>query len=271
MKHVLSLENKNKFTKMYMNNSEIMFKEIWEKWLMKRKEILFNYIYKLLQYEIWMNKNENERNRMKWLNNKKIMYFNNKSLKVKKFREFIHFLINSAKKLMKEKLLFENMNELSEIKLWKLKNDVNLCNAMHSFILKWNNELMRKRKKIMNKFKKSWKWSKLMNIKENELKFNATKMKNYECKMKKFLKYILILIHIIKNQSMKRTEIITLKYTNVLQILRNIFIEKEQIMIVIKYHKSQIIMNLSKVISRFLSLQMRKLIMMYLTKILLFQ
>ena len=73
MKHVLSLENKNKFTKMYMNNSEIMFKEIWEKWLMKRKEILFNYIYKLLQYEIWMNKNENERNRMKWLNNKKMM------------------------------------------------------------------------------------------------------------------------------------------------------------------------------------------------------
>ena len=85
MKHVLSLENKNKFTKMYMNNSEIMFKEIWEKWLMKRKEILFNYIYKLLQYEIWMNKNENERNRMKWLNNKKIMYFNNKLLRMKKF------------------------------------------------------------------------------------------------------------------------------------------------------------------------------------------
>ena len=85
---------------------------------------------------MWVNKDENEKNRMKWLNDKKMMYFNDKSLRMKKFWEFIHSLIDSAKKLMKKKLLFENMNELSEIKLWKLKNNMNLYNTMHSFILK---------------------------------------------------------------------------------------------------------------------------------------
>ena len=65
--------------------------------------------------------------------------------------------------------------------------------------------------------------------------------------MKRFLKVLYIIILIIYDLPRKTKEMISLKFVNTMNDDRNIYLEDEQFIFIIKYHKSQAIMNISKI------------------------
>src|SRR6266516_2929009 len=66
-------------------------------------------------------------------------------------------------------------------------------------------------------------------------------------------------------------EITTLRYENAMQALRNIFMNQGQMMIVTSYHKSMAMTDQLKVIPRFLSERVSKLLIIYLADVLPFR
>jgi len=91
---------------------------------------------------------------------------------------------------------------------------------------------------------------------------------DYESAVKTFLKYLLILIHIMGGQPGRAIEITTLRYANAMQSMRNIFVKDGQLMIVTEYHKSTVVTDQVKLIPRFLPERVRKLLVVYLADVL---
>jgi len=87
----------------------------------------------------------------------------------------------------------------------------------------------------------------------NGLQWISKGVRDYESAAKRFLEYLLILTHITGGQPGRGTEIMTLRYANAMQSMRNVFVKEGQVMIVTEYHKSMAMMGQVKIIPRFLS------------------
>ena len=84
-------------------------------------------------------------------------------------------------------------------------------------------------------------------INDKEIEFYKMIINDYEYWMKRFLKILYIIMFIIYDLLKKIKEMISLKFVNIMNNNRNIYLEDKQFMFIIEYHKSQIIMNISKI------------------------
>ena len=105
----------------------------------------------------------------------------------------------------------------------------------------------------------------------NGLEWMASGIREYESTVERFLEYLLILIHITGGQPGRGTEITTLRYANVMQSMRNIFVKEGRVMIVTEYHKSMAVTDQVKMIPRFLPERVGKLLVVYLADVLPFR
>ena len=127
----------------------------------------------------------------------------------------------------------------------------------------------------------TWLWRKLENnamqknfveLHHNELQWQQQKIDNYMRQIVKFREKLLILMHFIDDQSTRTFEILNVRHCNIIRRKhRNIFVENELIVFVIRNHKEYNMKRNVKMIHRYLSQKMRKLLMYYLLLILSFQ
>ena len=83
--------------------------------------ILFNYIYKLLNYEFIIDKNDIICNKIKWLKNDKILFYENQILKMINWSQFILKIIDYLKNIMNEYLLFRKNENFFIINLYEFE------------------------------------------------------------------------------------------------------------------------------------------------------
>jgi len=214
-------------------------------------------------------KGAGSRPRIRWSADKKTMYFDGKPLAMTRIRDFISKLIDIAEGLLcKELLCCKNLRGLD---LTKLQDDMNNQTNGFSFLDEPHNGLSGGRERVVANLKQLPVWKTMTGIKDGRIYFRSKEVIKYTSKVEAFLEYLLILIHLTGGQPARGTELTTIRYRNVLQNLRNIYIEDGQVMVVTEVHKSQTIMDAPRVISRFLPSRVGQLLVIYLTDILPFR
>jgi len=215
-----------------------VFRAVWDKWLVDGEPSPFNAMHKLLQYGMRVGMAMGGQNKVLWSEDGKTMYFDGRRLTVEGFCGFIHSMVEAAERVICEDLLFGDRERLGMVDLWKVRDDVNAPNIKHSFISVEENGLLGGRKRMMQLLRRSGRWKKMLKGESNGLEWMASGIREYESAVERFLEYLLILIHITGGQPGRGTEITTLRYANVMQSMRNIFVKEGRVMIVTKYHKS---------------------------------
>jgi len=241
-------------------------------WLVDGHPSPFNYMRQLLVYGMAAAKGAGGRPRIRWSADKKTMYFDGKPLAMVKFRDFITELIDIAEGLLCKELLFcKDLSWVRELNLTKLEDDMNNQTTGFSFLDERGNRLSGGRERVIMNLKQLPVWETLTRIKDGRIHFRPKEVVKYISRVEAFLEYLLILIHFTSGQPARGTELTTIRYQNVLQNLRNIYIEDGQVMVVTEVHKSQAIMDAPRVISRFLPSRVGQLLVTYLADVLPFR
>jgi len=194
----LPSEERDGFFNIYGEDGDplAVFRRVWDKWLRDGEVSPFNSMHKLLQYGRWVGALAGGRERVLWSEDRQTMYYDGRPLKVKEFQGFIHGLIDAVEELLSEKLLFGDRERLKGMDLGKIKDDVNNPNLGHTMVKDPDNGMLGGRERMMGLLKKSGAWDKMMTVEADDLWFNPRGMKEYEKHVKRFLEYLLILVHI---------------------------------------------------------------------------
>ena len=108
--------------------------------------------------------------------------------------------------------------------------------------------MKRKQRIIDNLLMQLKKWNKMMNMMNDEgIELHKTAVDDYEHWMKRFLEILYIIVLITCGLPGKTKEMTSLKFVNTMNDDRNIYLEDEQFMFIIKYHKSQTIIDILKI------------------------
>src|SRR5947207_14537561 len=88
----------------------------------------------------------------------------------------------------------------------------------------------------------------MMNMMNDEgIELHKTAVDDYEHWMKRFLEILYIIVLITCGLPGKTKEMTSLKFVNTMNDDRNIYLEDEQFIFITEYHKSQAIMDMSKI------------------------
>ena len=121
LKKALFIDMRNDKVWIMQKDSLERFKKTWNYWLIEKWSILFNYIYKLLNYEFIISKNNITCNKIKWLKNDKILFYENQILKMINWSQFILKIIDYLKNIMNEYLLFRKNENFFIINLYEFE------------------------------------------------------------------------------------------------------------------------------------------------------
>jgi len=198
LEYGLPSEERDGFFNIYGEDGDplAVFRQVRDKWLTEGEASPFNTMHKLLQYGMQVGGLAGGRERVMWSEDRQMMYFDGRPLKVEEVRGFIHGIIEAAEEVLCEKLLFGGEERLKRMDLGKIKDEVNNPNLGHTFVKDPDNGMVGGRERMMELLKKSGAWDKMMTVEPNDLWFNPRGMKEYEKDVKRFLEYLLILVHI---------------------------------------------------------------------------
>jgi len=201
-----------------------------------------------------------------------IIKYENTEIVISQLSTFFHTLIKKAKSILYEDLLLMNENEvkslisINDIEDSLNERTVNFCFV--NYITKKQDLTTYKDFMIKRLFNVNDNLSQQFDtIKNNEFVYKQKNINEYLLNRKKFIEYLLLLVHMTSDASVKGTEILTTKYKNTLNNrMRNIFFnEKSKLfMINIDYHKGQSITRNTKNNIRFLSHKVSYLLCTYL-------
>ena len=118
---------------------------------------------------------------------------------------------------------------------------------------------------IINVLMKFEKWDQMMTMKNEWFVFQEINVDEYTRNDMKFREFILLRINWTNRLTKRETKMLSLLFKNKMTTGRNLVMKNEQFMIVTEYHKSQAIMNDVKSIARFLSWDLTKLLVTYLS------
>jgi hypothetical protein len=157
-------------------------------------------------------------------------------------------------------LLFHQSNIIEIINSYSFDwDDQDISDMNHYFAKKIPNFRMNNHIIIMNNIHLTEKLNNLITIKENELEWNQRDIEKYHRDHEFFLELILLSMNFIYKETEREEEILSIQYKNSMNNDHNILIDDEQIQIIMKYHKSQIIMNDLKILLIYFQLKYREL------------
>ena len=247
------------------------FLRVRNAWLVDGEPSPFNHIHKLLLYGMTTAKYAGKKDRVYWSKDKKKILFDGRPLCMDRFRGFIQSLISAAEEILSRDLLFGDGERVKSMDLSLLTDDVNIENIDYSFVCERNNGLQGGHNRMLARLAKSDALTRLVGAGADGWPPKPQGVQEYELAVKKFLEYMLILIHIAGGQPARGTEITSIRHANVMHASRNIFIMNGQVMVVTEYHKSQAVTDQPKVIPRFLPDRIGRLLVVYLADVLPFR
>ncbi len=107
---------------------------------------------------------------------------------------------------------------------------------------------------------------------DSELTWNWVEVEEYMHQVMKYQKKLLMLIHVIDEQLIQASELLSVRHSNIIKEEHwNVFVKDELMMFMTRYHKSYIISEDVKMIHWYLFWKMRKLMLYYLWLMLSFQ
>jgi len=204
LKSAILEKKRDNWFELHVDDSLQCFKSSHDKYLVKSEAYSYDQIHTLLNYELKASVNVTTRSRISWSSDRKILYLNDKPLKIKVWKRlyllfnvnirFIHELLTEAESMLAKRLLFRRDETLPSIDLYSYRD--NPCNRQteHYFALDGPDALKKAQARMMKDLRKSFKWAKMMKNSEDDLNFNPAVVKSYEKWDVRFRRILLILI-----------------------------------------------------------------------------
>jgi len=157
-----------------------------------------------------------------------IIKYKNTEIVISQLSTFFHTLIIKAKSILYKDLLLINENEVKNlISINDVEDSLNENKVNFYFVdylIKKQNVTINKEFMIKRLFNVNDNISKQFDtIRKNEFIYKQKHINEYLLNRKKFLKYLLLLVHMTSGASVRGTEILTIKYKNTINNkIRNI-------------------------------------------------
>ena len=223
------------------------FRQVHDPYLVEGTEYPYNYIHKLLNYGMQASKNFTTRSRIRWSADNKLLYWDGDKLIMAEWKELVLKLLAEVENMCAVELLFQPNGQLPQVDLYALKDNPNRKEAGYYFATERPELLDDGRRYMMHNLKRSEKRNDMFQIENEKLKFLKGGVDNYEKWVRKFKKYLCVLMMLTCGQTGRGSELTSLLYMNTMNSDRNIYIEDGQVMFITEYHKSQAIMDSLKV------------------------
>ena len=224
-----------------------IFHRVREEWLVEGEPSPFNYIHKLLNYGYVIGKDIKTRSRIRWSVDGKRLYFDGRGFEIKKWKKFVHELVDMAEEMMSKHLLFQEDGRIPETDLNAIIDNPDKRDTGYYFVMEEEDAFSKARMRMMERLQESEKWSEMVDDLGDGLTFIQAEVDNYLQWDEKFRELLCILIILTCGQTGRGTEMTSLLYANTMEMDRSILIEDGQVMLVTEYHKSMAMMDDVKV------------------------
>jgi hypothetical protein len=191
-------------------------------------------------------KNTTTRSRIRWSADARTLYFDGRALPLDDWIKFVEELITEAEEVLSQQLLFRKDGTIPELNLYAVDDPSN-HEAGHYFALDEQYAWKKARQSIMKNLKQSASWDELVEVEGDGLNFLKAGVDEYQAFDNKFREYLALLLIISCGMSGRGTETTSLRYINMMEGDRSIYIEGGQIMFITEYHKSMALMDEVKV------------------------
>ena len=250
------------------NKNYKYFLEYREKYLANSLYSLISKVLSLLAYSKYIMLAASNLGNIYQLKNKKIFYLYSCQIYISCFYKIVQDIVSKVEQMLQEELFqVIRVEEQFTIKLDTLINNIIFKQQGVSFIQYYNNSFKNKLEQILIQAKQIEQSCRLQLSNRQQ---NIKQVKQYLRYIDYFLILLIVYIYIISRQLGKELEIIIIQYCNRLLQDYNIFIIDRQVIIVIYYYKLQLQQDKLKVVLRFLLLQLRQVIVLYLVYLQLF-
>jgi hypothetical protein len=187
------------------------------------------------------------RSRLRWSTDSKTLYWDNESLKVKDWIQFVHDLLEAAEGAMSEHLLFQTDGTIPETDLYRVKDNPSRVDEGYYFVMDLPGSVTDRQRRMLGNLKRSGKCGKLIEIVDGRMMFIKDGVDEYESWDARFRDLLSVLIILTCGQTGRGTEMLSLLYMNTTEADRNMYIEDGQLMLITEYHKSMALMDEHKV------------------------
>jgi len=224
-----------------------LFRNIHDPFLVEEREYPFNYIHKLLNYGVEASKNSTTRSRIRWSAEGEDLYWDGDRLNMVEWKEFVVRLVGTVEHMCATDLLFRPDGTLPLIDLYSLKDNPNRKESGYYFALQEPTMLDDGRRYILHNLQHHERRAMMIEVDDSGLRFLKAGVDEYESRLIKFKKLLLILMMVTCGQTGRGSELTSLLFMNTMNSERSIYVEDGQIMFVTTYHKSQAMMDSLKV------------------------
>ncbi len=243
------------------------FLKVHHLWLVDGRPTPFHYVDNLLAYALGAGKEVGGKPRVQWSKDRQTLIYQGQRLLLTDLRRFVNELCALAESVLCNKLLFSaDPNQHGLVSVKQLVDDMNETSTGYSFVSDPRNHLDGGRERMMKRLAASLEAGSLLRIQGGSVEVHPEAWRKYRLHLQQFLATLFILIH-TDDVPARGVEILPIRCENAPEAPRNVFVHDGQVMIVTAYHKSQAITGQQKVIARFLSRRVGRLLITYLTEV----
>src|SRR6266496_5270353 len=246
LEHCLPSEKRDRY--IYDPNATplTMFQDFHSLWLIDGAACPFSYIHKLLNYGMGASKDAMGGDKLRFSDDG-YCFYDGHGFEVSKWKEMVKDIHRRAESILSRRLLFRDSDTIEPINPYMYIDSESNFNNDDYFATTIPDYEDAARQTVMNALMKSEKWDQMMTIEDGQLVFLAAGVDEYTKHDTEFRELIVLGINWTDGLMRRGTEILSLLFKNKMAVGRNLIIWNGQFLVMMEYHKSQVIMDDIKV------------------------
>jgi hypothetical protein len=252
-----------------INNPCATFLQVHHQWLVDGRPTPFHFIDNLLAYALKAGKEQGGKPCVQWSADRQTMIYHGQRLPLNQLRALVDQLCDEVEEVLYQDLMFlPDPSMITGLDVGRLVDDINDSTVGKSFITNQHNNLGKGRETMLRRAMALPNERGLLMQEPAGLQAKGKNWRKYLVQLERFQALLFPLMHICSGVLARGPKILTIRYTNVVQSMRNIFILDRQVMWVTGYHKSQALTGQPKTIPRFLPSRIGQYLIAYLASVL---
>lgn len=215
------------------------FRKLRDKWLSDGEESPFNRIHRMLVYGLAAARNTPGRERVRWSEDGRTLYFDGQPLMVSEWQGMITGLIKDFEATLKELLFLPSDSAIPDIDLTKVHDNPGNQDVGHYFAHNEPTAIRDARARLLKRLDSQGQLKGWIRVGEDGIaSYNPVKRAKYELLVNRFLELAWLLINFTCGVTGRGTEVLSIRYMNAMATVRNIMVEDGQMMFATSMHKS---------------------------------
>ena len=214
-----------------------LFKDAWEKWLVKGSAYPFNWVHRLMVYGLNVSRKETGEDRIRVSNDKKYIYWQGRELNIESWRRFPGDILRTTERLMSRELLFRSTDLVESFNPYEMMDNESCKDNKYWFGNHIGGHCKTARDTIIMNLGERIK--EMVIMEDGQMKWNPVFVNNFKRGHEKVLEHLSIGFNTLGGLAGRGPEMLCLLYHNTPETDRHIMIQDGQLMTVSGYHKSQ--------------------------------